>query len=39
MFLGYAGLFSLIVATALGKTSLIPRNHPFLEESLNHSFK
>ena len=39
MFLGYAGLFSLIVATALGKTSLIPRNHPYLEESLNHSFK
>jgi hypothetical protein len=39
IFIGYAGLFSLVVATALSKTSLIPRNHPYLEESLNHSFK
>lgn len=39
IFFGFAGLFSLIVATALSKTSLIPRNHPYLEESLNHSFK
>ncbi len=39
MFIGYAGLFSLIVATALSKASLIPRNHPYLEESLEHSFK
>jgi len=39
MFIGYAGFFSLVVATALSKTNLIPRNHPFLEESLKHSFK
>jgi Ni/Fe-hydrogenase subunit HybB-like protein len=39
MFIGYSGLFSLVVATALSKASLIPRNHPYLEESLNHSFK
>jgi hypothetical protein len=39
IFIGYAGLFTLVVGTALSKTSLIPRNHPYLEESLNHSFK
>jgi Ni/Fe-hydrogenase subunit HybB-like protein len=39
IFIGYAGFFSLVVATALSKASLIPRNHPYLEESLNHSFK
>jgi hypothetical protein len=39
MFLGYAGLFALVVATSLGKAKLIPSNHPYLEESLNHQFK
>ncbi len=39
IFIGYAGLFSFVVATALSKRSLIPHNHPYLEESLNHSFK
>ncbi len=39
LFAGYAGLFSLVVAGTLRKTSLIPRNHPYLEESLKHSFK
>ncbi len=39
IFIGNAGLFSLVVATALSRTNLIPRNHPYLEESLRHSFK
>jgi hypothetical protein len=38
MFLGYAGLFSLVVATALSKSKLIPQNHPYIEESINHHF-
>lgn len=38
LFLGYAGLFALVVATALGKAKIIPPNHPYLEESLNHKF-
>jgi hypothetical protein len=38
LFLGYAGLFALTVATALSKASLIPSNHPYLEESLDHRF-
>ena len=37
-FLGYAGLFSLVVATTLSKTKLLPKNHPYLEESLHHKF-
>lgn len=39
IFTGFAGLFSLIVATALGKAAIVPRNHPYLEESLNHQFE
>ncbi len=38
MLLGFAGLFALIVATALSKAKLIPPGHPYLEESLNHKF-
>jgi hypothetical protein len=38
LFLGYAGLFSLIVAIALSRAKILPRNHPYLEESLNHKF-
>lgn len=38
MFLGYAGLFALVVATALSKSKLIPHNHPYIEESINHHF-
>ena len=38
LFLGYAGLFALVVATALSKAKLIPPNHPYLEESLHHKF-
>jgi len=38
MFLGWAGLFALVVATALSKAKLIPSNHPYIEESRNHHF-
>jgi hypothetical protein len=38
LFLGFAGLFALVVATALSKTNIIPSNHPYLEESTNHHF-
>lgn len=37
-FLGYAGIFSLIVSTWLTKASLVPKNHPYLQESLHHHF-
>ncbi len=37
-FLGYVGLFSLVVATYLAKASLVPKNHPYLEESISHHF-
>lgn len=38
LFVGFAGLFSLVVATALSKANLIPSNHPYLEESTEHHF-
>lgn len=38
LLLGYLGLFALVVATALTKAKLIPTNHPYLEESLEHRF-
>jgi hypothetical protein len=34
--LGYVGVFSFLMLNALSKSSLVPKNHPFLEESLNH---
>jgi Ni/Fe-hydrogenase subunit HybB-like protein len=37
-FAGYVGVFSLVVSTWLTKASLVPKNHPYLEESLNHHF-
>jgi len=37
-FLGYTGLFSLVVGTALTKAALVPRNHPYLQESVHHHF-
>ena len=37
-FIGYAGLFALVVATTLSKAKIIPFNHPYLDESLNHKF-
>ena len=35
-FAGFAGLFILIVSHALSRVPLIPKNHPYLAESLNH---
>lgn len=37
-FIGYAGLFSYVVITSLGRRKIIPVNHPYLEESLEHHF-
>lgn len=37
-FAGYLGLFALVTAIALSKANLIPKNHPYLEESINHHF-
>ncbi|WP_321289254.1 hypothetical protein [uncultured Sunxiuqinia sp.] len=38
MFLGFTGLFSFVVMTYLTKANLIPKNHPYLEESIHHHF-
>ncbi len=38
IFLGYAGLFALVVGTTLSKAGIMPHNHPYLEESINHQF-
>ena len=35
-FLGYIGLFGLVLAYSLRRAPLIARNHPYLEESLKH---
>ena len=37
-FAGFLGLFILMVGTTLSKASLIPKNHPYLDECLNHHF-
>jgi len=37
-FLGFVGLFSLVVVTYLAKASLVPKNHPYLQESIHHHF-
>jgi hypothetical protein len=37
-FLGYAGLFALVTGFWLSRAPLIPRNHPYLGESLEHHF-
>lgn len=37
-FLGFAGFFSLVIATTLSKAKILPFNHPYLDESLNHKF-
>lgn len=37
-FLGFVGLFSLVVSTALSKANLVPKNHPYLNESIHHHF-
>jgi hypothetical protein len=38
MFLGYAGLFALVVANSLSRAKIVPPNHPYLDESLDHHF-
>lgn len=37
-FIGFAGLFALVVATMLSKSNLIPKKHPYIMESMpeNH---
>jgi len=35
-FLGYAGLFALVIARTLSSASLVPKNHPYLGECLDH---
>ncbi len=35
-FLGYTGLFTLIVTRALSAAPLVPKNHPYLGECLDH---
>jgi uncharacterized membrane protein YczE len=37
-FLGFSGLFAFVIAQALSRAQIIPRNHPYLEESLHHEF-
>jgi hypothetical protein len=36
MFLGFAGLFILLLFHTLGRLKLVPVNHPYLEESIHH---
>ncbi len=38
LFLGYAGLFALVVAKTLSKAKIVGANHPYLEESMKHKF-
>ncbi len=35
-FLGYAGLFALVIARTLSSALLVPKNHPYLGECLDH---
>jgi hypothetical protein len=35
-FIGFAGMFAFVVARALKTAPLVPKNHPYLEESLSH---
>ena len=37
-YLGFLGLFGFVVANTLSKANLVPKNHPYLEESLYHQF-
>jgi hypothetical protein len=37
IFIGFAGLFTFLMLSALSRSkSLVPKNHPFLQESLHH---
>ncbi len=35
-FAGYIGLFMYLMLSSLAKAPLVPKNHPYLEESLHH---
>ncbi len=35
-FLGFIGIFSLVLAYSLKKIPLVAKNHPYIDESLNH---
>jgi len=35
-FIGFSGLFALVFGKALSKADMVPKNHPYLEESLYH---
>jgi len=35
-FLGFAGLFMLLVMYSLSRAPILPANHPYLQESLHH---
>ena len=37
-FLGYGGLFALVTGYFLSRSPLIPKNHLYLKESLEHHF-
>ena len=36
MFVGYVGLFALVITYSLKKIPLIAKNHPYLEECMQH---
>ncbi|HEY4785822.1 MAG TPA: hypothetical protein VIH57_07225 [Bacteroidales bacterium] len=38
-FIGFAGLFALVTGYHLSKAALIPKNHPYIEESYQHHFE
>ena len=38
-FIGFAGLFALVTGYHLSKAALVPKNHPFIEESYQHHFE
>jgi hypothetical protein len=35
-FLGFAGLFALVIAKTLSSAALVPKNHPYLAECMDH---
>jgi len=38
-FIGFAGLFAYVTGYYLSKAALVPKNHPYIEESYQHSFE
>ncbi len=36
MFAGFVGLFTMAIAWGLSQIPLVPKNHPYLKESINH---